>query len=117
MFARSRHFRGSQLEARGKKFGLDCTANIPQYVAIHVPALLTSVSLQTKPMRISLFSLHHKGTKFRAKRSRLFTKAQRVFEGVGKEEEARGGNLRVGGKTRALPDIFTPYNPCGFPLD
>ena len=70
--------------------GLSVLRIFLQYVAIHIPALLTSFSLQTKPMRISLFSLLRKGTKFRVKRSRIFTKAQRVVEGVGKEEEARG---------------------------
>ncbi len=87
----------------------------PQYVINQFPALLTSFALQTKPMRIYLFSLLHKATKFRVKRSRISTKAQRVVEGVDKEEGARGGNLRVGGKARALPDIFTPYIPMVFP--
>ncbi len=86
-----------------------------QYVINHVPALLTSVSLQTNPMRISLFSLYYKGTKFRAKRSRLFTKAQRVVVGVGKEKRARGKNLREGSGARTLPCRYTPYTPMVFP--
>ena len=34
-----------QIEARGKMFGLICTADIPQYVVNQFPALLTSFSL------------------------------------------------------------------------
>ena len=95
--------------------GLVRTASFPQYVSSLISALLTSFALQTKPMRISLFSLLHKATKFRAKRSRNTTKAQRVVVGVGKEKRARGKNLREGSGARALPCRYTPYTPMVFP--
>ena len=44
----------------------------------------------------------------RMKRSRISDKALRVDEGRVRKRGARGGNLRVGGKARALPVIFTP---------
>ena len=74
-------FSAIQIEARGKKFGLVCTVSFPQYISSLVPVLLTSVVAKTKPMRIALSCLLHKGTKFRAKRSRTAFTALRVDEG------------------------------------
>ena len=99
----------------GSECAVGSGVKLPQYVINHIPALLTSFALKTKLMRIYLFSLLHKATKFRVKRSRISTKAQRVVVGVGKEKRARGENLRVGSVARALPCIYTPYIPMVFP--